>query len=91
MAGSHRQFRTYFPPFQPHTQFEQALGISRSSLGPEGAATTRDSAESIRRESDLEDPNKIVPCYGEVWVQKRNRLREKTSFAEAVGAWVVAC
>ncbi len=34
----------------------------------------------------MEDPNKIVPCYGEVWVQKRNRLREKTSFAEAVGA-----
>lgn len=39
----------------------------------------------------MEDPNKIVPCYGEVWVQKRNRLREKTSFTEAVGACLPAC
>jgi hypothetical protein len=70
-------------------QFEQALGISRSAVGPDGAAVAggRDS-ESIRRESDLDDPNKIVPCYGEVWVQKRNRLREKTSFADAVGAFI---
>lgn len=58
-------------------------------MGPDAAPAGtggRDSEASVRRESDLEDPNKIVPCYGEVWVQKRNRLREKTSFADAVGA-----
>lgn len=59
------------------SKIEAALGLSmRSSMEGEGG----------RRESDFEDPNKIVPCYGEVWVQKRNRLREKTSFSEAVAA-----
>ena len=66
------------------SKIEAAFGLNlltaRSSMegGGEGG-------REGRRESDWDDPNKIVPCYGEVWVQKRNRLREKTTFTEAVG------
>jgi len=66
------------------SKIEAAFGFNltaRSSM--EGGG------EGGRRESDWDDPNKIVPCYGEVWVQKRNRLREKTTFTRAVenGSW----
>ncbi len=72
------------------SKIEAALGLSitRSSVdgGERGVAG---SVGEGRRESDLDDPNKIVPCYGEVWVQKRNRLREKTTCVETVarGLW----
>lgn len=37
-----------------------------------------------RTNSDV-DEGKIVPCYGEVWKQKRNRLRESSPFKDAIG------